>query len=310
MAWIKRNLFFFIGGLVALGLLGAAGYYNYTSWSRNAEKFDKLNEIYSTLKDLTSPDKWPGEGDTNKTVQARDQDDQLKAWLTQAQGYFHPIAPIPAFTATDPVTDRTFAAALTHTVETLQHEATAANVELPPQYEFSFQAESSLVQFSPGSLDALAVQMGEVKTIAEILYAAGINNLDGIERVHVSDNDNSGPPSDFVAKQAVTTKLAVITPYVVTFRSFSTEIAQVFSGFAGSPHGFLIKSINVQPAGADAMANNNTPPPGRFGMPPANPGYGQPAGSTPGKSGMVTVLKEQLLRVSMEVDIIKLLPKN
>jgi len=287
MAWIKRNLFFFIGGLVALGLLGAAGYYNYTSWSRNAEKFDKLNEIYSTLKDLTSPDKWPGEGDTNKTVQARDQDDQLKAWLTQAQGYFHPIAPIPAFTATDPVTDRTFAAALTHTVETLQHEATAANVELPPQYEFSFQAESSLVQFSPGSLDALAVQMGEVKTIAEILYAAGINNLDGIERVHVSDNDNSGPPSDFVAKQAVTTKLAVITPYVV-----------------------LIKSINVQPAGADAMANNNTPPPGRFGMPPANPGYGQPAGSTPGKSGMVTVLKEQLLRVSMEVDIIKLLPKN
>jgi len=307
MAWIKRNLFFFIGGLVALGLLGVAGYYNYTNWSRNTEKFDKLTEIYNTLKDLTSPEKWPGDAETNKTVQARDEDNQLKDWLTQARGYFQPIAPIPPSTASDPVTSRTFAAALTHTVDTLQHEATTANVGLPPQYEFSFQAESSLVQFSPGSLDALAVQMGEVKTIAEILYAAGINNLDGIQRVHVSDDDSSGPPSDYVTTQPISNGQAVMTPYVITFRSFSAEIAQVFAGFAGSNHGFVIKTINVQPAGADAGAGN-TPPPNPYGGPPGM--MGRPGGAMPGKSGMVTVLKEQLLRVSMEVEIIKLLPKN
>ena len=28
MAWIKRNLFFVIGGILAIGLLGAAGFYD------------------------------------------------------------------------------------------------------------------------------------------------------------------------------------------------------------------------------------------------------------------------------------------
>ena len=52
MGWIKRNLFFAIGGIVALLLLGAAGYYDYASWSQNAAAFDKLNEIYGQLKTL------------------------------------------------------------------------------------------------------------------------------------------------------------------------------------------------------------------------------------------------------------------
>lgn len=319
MAWIKRNLFFFISGLVALGLLGAAGYYNYTSWSRNSEKFDKLSEIYSTLKDLSSPDKWPGDGPTNKTFQARDQDTQLKAWLDQARAYFQPIDPIPLSTPSDPVTSRTFASALTHAIDTLQREATNANVGLPPAdaqgapYAFSFQAESSLVQFSPGSLDGLAAELGEVKTITEILYAAGINNLDKIQRPPVSADDAAGSPSDFTAKQGVTNGLAIITPYEITFRSFSPEIAQVFAGFAASPHGFVIKTINVQPAGTGSMAQA-MPSPGRYGEMPGRygepPNMGQPLTPVPGRGGMVTVLNEQLLQVSMEVDIVKLLPKN
>ena len=40
MGWIKRNLFFVIGGVLALGLLGAAGFYDYASWRRNTAAFD------------------------------------------------------------------------------------------------------------------------------------------------------------------------------------------------------------------------------------------------------------------------------
>ena len=39
MGWLKRNLFFAIGGVLALGLLAAAGYYDYAGWARNQTAF-------------------------------------------------------------------------------------------------------------------------------------------------------------------------------------------------------------------------------------------------------------------------------
>ncbi len=318
MSWIKRNLFFFIGGVIALGLLGAAGYYNYTSWSRNSDMLDKLKEIYGTLNTLNDPQANPGNDKVNKIQQAKDQAVQLRAWVDQAKTWFAPITPIPPATgATNSVTSEAFAAALRRTIDLLQHEAEAAHVEVQTQYGFSFEAERQLVKFSPGSLDLLATQLGEVKTITEILYAAGVNQFESIQRVHVSDDDVAGPQGDYIGDSAVTTDQAVITPYVVTFQSFGPEIARVFAGFAASPHGFVVKSINVLPT----LGGNNQPTP--MPMPNQYPGRGRVRGgndyappvqipqvAVPGKPGLTTVLKEQLLRVSMEIEIIKLQSKN
>jgi hypothetical protein len=193
--------------------------------------------------------------------------------------------------------EESFTAALGNTISTLQHEAVAANVILPTDYAFSFKAESSLVQFAPGSLDLLAGQLGEVKTLSELLFAAGINEYDGIQRLHVSDDDNNGPQTDYIAVLPAANNLADITPYVVTFKSFGPEIARVFTGLAGSPHGFVVKSINIQPAGASGGMGGSPPP-----YAPGQTGGALPAG----RGGLVTVLKEQLLRVTMEIDIIKL----
>ncbi len=104
--------------------------------------------------------------------------------------------------------------------------------------------------FAPGSLEALAAQLGEVKTISEILFGAGINALDGIERVHVSPDDANGPQTDYLTDLPLTNDLAVLVPYEVTFRGFSPEVARVLKGFAASPHGFIVGAISVQPAGA------------------------------------------------------------
>ena len=54
----------------------------------------------------------------------------------------------------------------------MQHEAETASVTLPPRYGFSFEAQRVLVKFDPGGLGLLAQQLGEVKTISEILFAA------------------------------------------------------------------------------------------------------------------------------------------
>lgn len=338
MAWIKRNLFFVIGGILALGLLGAAGFYNYKGWSHNSAAFDKLNEIYGTLRNLTGQKPSPGNEKVDNIAAAREQERQIRDWIRQAAGYFQPIAPIPN-TGNNAVSSEAFAAALRRTIDQLQHEADAASVTLPPKYNFSFEAQRSLVKFS-GSLGALAAQFGEVKTISEILFAARVNSLDGIQRVRVSDDDANGPQADYFDDHSVTNNLAVLTPYQITFRSFSPEVGEVLAGLASSPHGFIVKSINVQPAGAAAATAPETAvlmpavpmlaepmpaepmlaqpylPPGlraRPAIPPTAPPAAPPPTlptRVPGRGGLQTVLNEQLLRVTLVVEVVKLLPKK
>ena len=94
-----------------------------------------------------------------------------------------------------------------------------------------------------------------------------------------------------IERQPVTNNLAVMTPYGVTFRGFSPELAQVLDGFAASPHGFIVKAINVQPASAARHRRVCQAPPGQ---PPATP--------VPGRGGLQTVLNEQLLRVTLAIE--------
>lgn len=308
MAWIKRNLFFVVGGLVALGLLGAAGFYTYNSWSRNSAALGKLQEITDALKNLTSQPLNPGNKTVNNTQTAKDQEAKVRAWIRQARNNFQPIARIPD-TGTNQVSSEEFAAALRIEIDQLQREAAAASVMVPPQYDFSFAAERQLVKFAPGGLDQFPTQLGEIKTIAEIIYAARVNSLDAIQRVRVSDDDTAGSQADYIDEQSVTNELAVFTPYVVTFRAFSPEIAKVLKGFAASNKGFIVKGLNVQPAG-NAYEGGGQPGP-VDGMPTMMPQQPPPIGMpVPGKGGLQTVLKEQMLRITVEVEIVKLLPNN
>ena len=317
MGWIKRNLFIVIGGVVTLALLGAGGFYIYKDWTRNSDAADKLNEIYGTLKNLQQQQPSPGNEKVDNTKIAKDQEQQVRAWIASSRNYFQSIPAIPA----DNVSSETYAGALRRTIDVLQHEADDAGVMLPPKYDFSFSAQRTLVKFADGSLSPLAEQLGEVKAIADTVFSARVNALDGIQRVRVSPDDAAGSPGDYIDERPVNNDLAVITPYVVTFRCFTPELSHVIGAFATSSNTFLIKSINVQPAGSSAFAAPTDAgmqpggmpgallPPGMMqpGMMPAPTAPVQP---TAGKGGLQTILKEQVLRVSLEVGLVKLLPKS
>ncbi len=313
MAWIKRNLFFVIGAVIAAGLLAAAGVYDYQNWQRNNTALDTLNQTYETLKKLSAQNPSPGNDTIDNIQAARVQQQRLQQWIQQAGQYFQPIPLIPD-PAKGAITDARFAAARDHILSQLQAEANSASVTLPPQYGFSFEAERTSVKFAPGTLTALAQQLGEVKMICELLYAARINALDGIRRVRASEDDAVGPQADYTDQPAITNELAVITPYEVTFRCFSQDLAKVLSSFATSPHGFIVKAINVQPA---AGATTTSPSPGApaFGEPEV-PAYARPAApasrpaAPPGRGGLQTVLDEQLLSVTLQVEIVKLTSGN
>lgn len=317
MGWIKRNLLFVVSGLVALVLLGGAGFFIFQAWSRNSDATTQLNDIYNNLQQLGSMQPQPGNGTIDNIATAKDEERQVREWMASAGARFQPVPSIPQ----GAVNSKTYATALGSTIYQLQQEAKAASVTLPQQYNFSFQVQSSKLTISSG-LEPLAQQLGEVKAITEILLAARVNSLDGIQRVRVAEDDvANGQQSDYVEQQPITNDLAIITPYVVTFQGFTPELAKVIAGFATATNPFIVKALAVQPSNATPSAEGpagNNPNPYMPGYGPGErprwaPGMpGQPPTATPatGKGGLQTVLKEQLLRVTLEVDVVKLLPKS
>ena len=257
MTWIKRNLLFLIGSLVAVLLMGAAGWYLYTQWGAYGENREKLNKDYSALDELNKQSPHPGAGEINNITNAQA---QAKAWLALGDQARQKFARIPVIPDVSPVTDQSFSAALSRTINQLQRDATNSSVALlTPGYNFSFEAQNAKMQFAPGSLEPLSVQLGEVKAICDLLFKSKINSRVGIKRVRVSADDQAGNPGDYVMETSQTNDQGVLTPYELSFHCFSQELAAVLAGFANSPNGFLVKTINIERGAPAALAAEPAP---------------------------------------------------
>ncbi len=252
MSWIKRNMYFVIGGVVALALLGVAGFYAYSEWQVNSSVLADLNKDYDDLDVLYKLNPNPGGAKVDNVKAALEQQEQVRAVVAKVRNYFEPIRPIPD---SPRVSGYDFTTALSRTIERLQRDAASASVGLPAlKYSFSFLAESDKVSFEPGSLEPLARQLGEVRAICDVLFRAKVNSLDGLRREPVSAYDQTGAKTDYLDRHSVTNPLAVLTPYEISFRSFSPELAAVLAGFASSPHGLLVWSVSVEPAPSPSAA--------------------------------------------------------
>jgi hypothetical protein len=227
----------------------------------------------------------------------------------------------------------------------LKRQAESASVELPEKYAFSFQAQSTMLTFQ--NLEPLAVQLGEVKKICDIVIASKVNSLDGIRRQRMTTDDMSlqASTSDYLDLPATTNENSIIMPYEVRFRCFSPELADVLAGFANSPHGLIVKSIEVvhAPPGAgtdetgimavqpvyQAPPTQPNYPPRQFRPPPPTlrqrlgeeerMTYGTPVRQPvqrmapvvvpPAGSTLQTFINEQQLQVTIIVNVIRFLPK-
>jgi hypothetical protein len=249
---------------VALALMGLAGWYLYSKWQLNNQIVDKLNEQYTELKRLNEQNPHPGSDQVNNIQAAKEQQKEMRAYIQKARQYFQLCPPIPV-PQSGKLTSQEFSSALSRTLDQMQHEAIKASVTLPPKdstgqaYSFSFAAQSKSLAYAPGSLAPLSVQLADIKALCSVLVEAKVNSLDNIRRERVSDDDLKGPQTDYLTEKSVTNELAVLTPYEVSFRCFSSELASILAGFAASPCGLLVKTINVESApaaatGAEALA--------------------------------------------------------
>lgn len=339
-----------IGGIIALVLLGAAGWYLYSKWDLNNTNLASLNQAYADLKALN--DKNPNPGGDNIKI-AKEQKKELVDYEGRTHKYFQKIPQIPDLPKK---TDRDFASALSRTVDQLRRDSTNASVNIQENYNFSFTAEKLKINFDTRGLEPLSTQLGEIKAICDVLFQARINALDGLRRERVSADDQAGPATDYLGENSTSNTLAVLTPYEVTFRCFSPELASVLAGFASSPNGWIVKTINVEVAGtlptettaatpAPVVPTYVAPQPTqpnlsaeaaemrRYGMNlggQPNRGYGEgsaryqspypkpyvapqpmPAVAAPkGGGGLPVVLDERQLKVTLQLVVVKLLNTN
>lgn len=242
MSWIKRNLFFAVGGAVALGLMGLAFYYLFTKIQVESQVSEELNARVEQLNSFSQQKPYPNE--TN-VVAVRREKERLQEFLVTTRRYFSPVS--PPLNAKDV---RQFLAFLENSVAELTRDATNAGVAIPAGYGFSFASQRKKPNLKPPSFEPWITQMNEIKALCSIVFGAHVNALESIRRVPVAPEEQGGSVVDYLQTTMGTNVAmnAVFTPYEIAFRGFSADLAVVMEGFMKATNCFILKSINVEPA--------------------------------------------------------------
>jgi len=323
MDWIKRNLYFLLGTLVALGLMGVGGYVLWTQYAAENKVVDDITQQFEEKKRLGSLNPTPNKQNIDA---AKDQDKQLRAYINKTRARLEHIEPIPN---SPKVANEEFVEALRRTVVDLTNTARIQNVALPADFYFTFAAEKQVLVFEPGGAAKLAVQLGDIKAISDILFNAKINALDRLKREMTTTNDQAAIGNDFTMEKTTTTPLADLVPYEIGVRCFSGDLAALMAGLASSPSGIIIKTINVEPAPEDISTNtmaviSQPEVQNPFNQRGGSTGYGtgrlrrgpnppppppnQVATPTPSR-GPGTFLDEKPLKVNLVINLVRLKPE-
>src|ERR1051325_2578029 len=180
MNWLKRNLFLVGGGVVALGLLGFAIFFLLTRKSDVDQVTGELAARTDEWKQLVARDPYPNQENIDR---AKAEQKKLAAFLEQTRKFFVPVATFPTN-----LDGATFKNLLETTISELVHDADKSGVSLPSsnRYDFTFKPQRSSLDFAPGTLAPLAMQVSEIKAICDVLFDARIHTLVGLRRAPVA----------------------------------------------------------------------------------------------------------------------------
>jgi hypothetical protein len=327
MAWIKRNLYFVITVAVALGVTGYCGYLLYSALGDNAAASEKYTSTKSQYDELLHKTPFP----SKENIQSAEDDAaRVRSFLSE----FHkPFSPFPAPTKLDV---REFNTYLLKIIAQFGAAATNAGVGMHADYAFSFSQQITKINHPAEAIAPWMQELEEIKAILQILYTAKINYLEKIKRVAVCTDDSGS--DDYIQFNNTTNTWGVVSPYMVNFRAFSAEIANVLAGVAASSNCFIVKAIYVspsmvplpdltvaQPAAAPMRTYVRPPPSEQFMQGPARrgrPGEGGEGRMIPRQylqqpqqaevpvtpAGRETFLFEKPLFVTIYIDVVKLKP--
>jgi hypothetical protein len=317
MQWIKRNLFLVIGGVVALGLLGFAGFYLYTKIQQDNAVTEELAAATQKLEGLAKREPYPN---PENIKAAKDEAKRVQGFLEDVEKHFA-SAPYP-----QQLNNMEFRTYLETTRSELLADALRSGVEVPTNYWFSFAAQKGAMTFSEKSLQPLASQLADIRTICEVLFDAKINSLVWLRRVPVDSQDQLGS-QDYMNAKPITNNWGTVMPYEVTFQGFSAQLASVLEGLVRLPYCFVVTNLVVEPAASAGQSLNNPNVPflsvpqgesaaqnlmnrysryARYGGMMGPP----PAPVAPVATGPTNFLDEKPLRFTLYVQAVKLKPQT
>lgn len=301
MLWIKRNLFLVIFGVIALGLLGWSIMFFMGKRAENTKLEEDLQQAKGQLDQLYAKNPFPNETNINF---ARSEVVRVRKDVNGVKEFFQPVP-------FEKVADKDFTVLLQNTIVDLQKRAQQLGIQLPePEYAFSFKAQKNALTFSPGSFPTLPLQLAEIKAITEIIYDAKVNRITNIKRMRVTTDDPEGSPDYHqLTMQTNTFTQTVSSPYQFEIHSFSGDLGKVIEGLYKSKHGFILKSLQVEPAPeALAAVPGQQPmrqPPPPQPQPQPKPVPGGAGGAKPKAEALKTVLNEKLLKAVLLVEVVK-----
>lgn len=338
MLWIKRNLVLVIGIVVSIALLGGAAYYLFDNYSDNEAQQGQLDQLKGEVDQLKMGI-YPSEENVGL----------IKSNTALAEVFINDASRLLVTEPYKPIAAVTLHNQLPTIIDRLRRDATNAGIELPPNYQFTFGEIKRQASIFPYQVEPLVNQLNEVSAICGVLFNAKVRALDGLQRVMAYNGDPGGPDllTDLAQRtNSVATNLTIVsTPYRMVFRAFSGDLAAVINGLSTAKEFMVIRQLDVDatasgregmqpggvpdpmmvpfgaPPGAPAMRLPGMPAPGAP-APPAQPGGAPPRPAAPVRPGMaaapvappkstlVPVLDEKPVRVTLVVEVVKVVRRS
>ena len=154
-----------------------------------------------------------------------------------------------------------------------------------------------VVEITTDKIPELQIQLEDVKQITDVLFQSRIQSLELLQRKPVTEEDRrAAMTSNYLnTREIYTNSISVVRPYKVKFRCLSDGIAKTLSGFAKTKTFYVVRTMEVTPAGESSSTTvggmgggNSEPGMGASGMGGGNsePGMGGPGSGAAGGPSM------------------------
>jgi len=330
MVFLKRNIFWIISGLVSVGLIAGSVMFTSGAKAKAEEKMTELSTYTNTVNQLKDATPYPSPEAIN---QVKQDTEKVKGFSKQAEAMF-------TYKAPPDIHPRRFKVHLINSLVALQNEATNYNVRLPRQFNFTFSHLLPMPNLLPYSVAPLGERLQDIQHITQILFESRVHAIDSFARVPAYAREPGGRV--LMYDVGIRTNLSTAeadftsTPYRFSFRGFTTELTEVLNRFASADRFYVVRQIEVQ--GTQSAEPSLVSRASSGGMFAGGADSGDEEGSGGGtlrttqanllaqaralaaaraaagrgvvlQSPLQTVIDERPLRISMMIDVVKLVPK-
>lgn len=328
MVFIKRNIFWIIGGLVSVGLIAGSVMFTAGAQAKAEEKLGELSTYTNKVNTLKDANPYPS---PEAIAQVKEDTEKVKELSKQAEAMF-------IYEKPPEVHSRKFKVHLINSLVALQSEATNYNVRLPQNFYFTFSHLLPMPNLLPYSIGPLSERLQDIQHITKILFESRVHSIDSLARVPAYGREPGGAALmyDVGIRTNLSTETAdfTSTPYRFSFRGFTTELTEVLNRFASSDRFYVVRQIEVlatrsaepsfvsrsamfgglgggMDSGDDIQSGGGTlrTPQQANLLAQARARQLAAAGRGVQQSPLEAIVDERPLRISMMIDVVKLVPK-